>query len=66
MPTVGIDDVDIYYESYGSGFPLVLTYCLGGNTSMWSGQIDAFVEHYRLIVWDPKGHGQSESSADSS
>jgi pimeloyl-ACP methyl ester carboxylesterase len=66
MPNVRIDDVDIYYESHGSGFPLVLTYCLGGNTSMWSGQIDAFSERYRLIVWDPRGHGQSESPADPS
>jgi pimeloyl-ACP methyl ester carboxylesterase len=64
MPTVRIHNVDIYYESHGSGFPLLLTYCLGGNTSMWSGQIDAFAKHYRFIVWDPRGHGQSESPSD--
>lgn len=66
MSSVRLDGVDIYYESHGSGLPLVLTYCLGGNSSMWSGQIDAFAEHHRLIVWDPRGHGQSESPTEPS
>lgn len=61
MPTVRINDVHIYYESHGNGFPLVFAYGLGGNTGMWTGQIDAFAQHYRFIIWDPRGHGQSES-----
>src|SRR6266568_6877014 len=60
MATVRINDVNIYYESHGSGFPLVFVYGLGGNTGMWAGQIDAFAPHYRFIVWDPRGHGKSE------
>ncbi len=61
MPQVQIEGVGIYYESHGEGVPLVLTYCLGGNASMWSGQIPAFAKPYRCIVWDPRGHGGSES-----
>ena len=61
MPSVKINDVEIYYESYGDGFPLVFSYGLGGNTGMWAGQIDAFSENYRFIIWDPRGHGGSES-----
>ena len=61
MPTIRINDVNIYYESHGSGFPLVFAYGLGGNTGMWTGQIEAFAQHYRFIVWDPRGHGRSES-----
>jgi len=61
MPTIRLHDVNIYYESHGSGFPLVLTYGLGGNTCMWAGQVGAFASNYRLIVWDPCGHGKSES-----
>ncbi len=45
MATVRINDVNIYYESHGSGFPLVFVYGLGGNTGMWAGQIDAFAPH---------------------
>jgi len=61
MPTAHINDIDIYYEIHGSGFPLVFAYGLGGNTDMWSGQIEALSEHYRFIVWDPRGHGRSDS-----
>jgi len=61
MPKVRINDVNIHYESYGSGFPVVFAYGLGGNTGMWAGQIGAFAKHYRFIVWDPRGHGGSES-----
>jgi pimeloyl-ACP methyl ester carboxylesterase len=28
---------------------------------MWQGQIDAFKHAYRLIPWDMRGHGQSDS-----
>ena len=61
MPRSHINGIDLYYESYGRGVPLVLAYGLGGNTRMWAGQIDAFAPHYRLILWDPRGHGQSDS-----
>lgn len=64
MPVASVNDVHIHYESYGDGFPLVLTYCLGGNTGMWAGQIAAFSQRYRLIIWDPRGHGGSESPAE--
>ena len=61
MSHVLINGVHLHYESYGHGFPLVLAYGLGGNTGMWAGQIEAFSRHYRLMLWDPRGHGPSES-----
>jgi pimeloyl-ACP methyl ester carboxylesterase len=61
MPTALINGVNIYYESHGSGFPLVFAYGLGGNTGKWAGQVAAFSQHYRFIVWDPRGHGKSDS-----
>lgn len=64
MPTVRINGVNIYYESHGSGFPLVFVYGLGGNTGMWAPQIEAFSAHYRFVTWDPRGHGKSDSPRD--
>ena len=61
MPSVPINGINIYYEMYGDGFPLVFAYGLGGHTGMWAGQIDAFSRDYRFIVWDPRGHGKSDS-----
>ena len=61
MPRVLVNGVHIYYESHGEGFPLVLAYGLGGNTTEWALQIPAFSRQYPFIVWDPRGHGQSDS-----
>ena len=61
MPHARFNGANIYYESHGSGFPLVLAYGLGGNTGEWAGQIPAFSQRYRVIVWDPRGHGKSDS-----
>lgn len=61
MPLARINGINIYHEIFGKGFPLVLAYGLGGHTGMWAGQIDAFSEHYRFVVWDPRGHGKSDS-----
>jgi pimeloyl-ACP methyl ester carboxylesterase len=61
MPTARINGVNIYYESHGDGFPLVFAYGLGGHTGMWAGQVAALAARYRFIIWDPRGHGRSES-----
>ena len=61
MPSALVNGVHIHYESYGQGFPLAFAYGLGGNTTEWASQIPAFSKHYRFIVWDPRGHGQSDS-----
>ena len=63
MPTTNVNDINVYYESHGNGFPLVFAYGLGGNTTEWEPQIPSFSERYRFIVWDPRGHGKSDSPA---
>ncbi len=62
MATVRTDEgVTIYYEEHGAGYPLVLAYGLGGNTTEWGPQVPAFSAKYQLILWDPRGHGKSDS-----
>ena len=61
MPTAKINGINIYYESHGTGFPLVFAYGIGGNTTEWEPQIPLFSQSCRFIVWDPRGHTQSES-----
>lgn len=61
MPRAKINGTNIYYESHGEGYPLVFTYGLGGSTVEWEDQIPVFSRHYRFIVWDPRGHGRSDS-----
>ena len=66
MPKESINHTRIYYESHGKGFPLVLSYGLGGTTRQWAPQVPALARDYRLILWDPRGHGQSDSPRDES
>lgn len=39
MPNANINGVQIYYESYGEGFPLIFAYDVGGSTVYWRSQI---------------------------
>lgn len=53
----------LYFEEHGSGEPLLLVAGLGGVGSFWSKQVEAFSRHYRVIVLDHRGTGQSTHSA---
>lgn len=60
MPKLNRDGVDIYYEVHGSGPPLILTHGYSSTSAMWQGQIAALSRHYKLVLWDMRGHGQSD------
>ena len=66
MPTLNRDGVEIYYEVHGSGTPLLLTHGYSSTSAMWQGQIKALSKHYRLVVWDMRGHGKSGYPTDPS
>src|SRR5215213_8007066 len=60
MPKIDRDGVKIHYEVYGSGPPLLLTHGYSSTSAMWDGQIEALSKHHRLVLWDMRGHGQSD------
>jgi pimeloyl-ACP methyl ester carboxylesterase len=64
MPKLTRDGVNIYYEVHGSGPPLLLTHGYSSTSAMWQGQIEALSQHHTLILWDMRGHGQSDYPAD--
>lgn len=55
-----INGVNLYYESYGTGEPLLLIHPNGVSLSSMSHQITHFQKHYRVIAMDSRGHGKSE------
>lgn len=57
--TVELNGIDIYYEEYGQGDPLLLLHGGLANGSYWANQIPAFAEQYHVIVMDSRGHGRS-------
>lgn len=60
MPLLDRDGVGIYYEAHGEGPPLLLSHGYSATCRMWDGQIAALRDRFRVIVWDMRGHGQSE------
>lgn len=64
MPTINRDGVNIYYEDHGTGPAVLLSHGYSATTRMWAGQVEALKNRYRVITWDMRGHGQSDSPDD--
>ena len=64
MPFLDRDGVKIYYEDHGHGPPILLSHGYGASCRMWHAQISALVARYRVIVWDMRGHGETDDPED--
>src|SRR5437764_642833 len=64
MPYFHSGDVRLYYEDHGRGYPVVLGHGMSESTELWSGQVQPLAERCRLILWDNRGHGRSDTPAD--
>jgi len=64
MPMLNRDGVGIYYEVHGSGPTVLLSHGFTLTCRMWDPQIAALKDSYQVIVWDMRGHGQSDSPED--
>jgi pimeloyl-ACP methyl ester carboxylesterase len=54
------DGVAIHYEVHGQGPAVLLSHGYSATCRMWDGQIAALRDRYQVIVWDMRGHGQSD------
>jgi 3-oxoadipate enol-lactonase len=59
MPKITSADADIFYEVLGSGPPLVLLHPFPADHELWKPAAQALVSHYRIILPDLRGHGES-------
>jgi 3-oxoadipate enol-lactonase len=64
MPIERVNGVQIHYEVYGQGEPLLFVHGYTGDVSDWRFQIPEFERTHRVLVMDHRGHGQSEAPAD--
>jgi len=57
---VTLNGTDVYYESAGSGSPLVLIHAGICDSRMWDAQVAALAAHYQVIRYDMRGYGQTD------
>ena len=64
MATLTRNGVDLHYVDEGSGPAILLTHGFGASSRMWEGQVAALRDRYRVIAWDMRGHGDTDSPDD--
>ncbi len=60
MPTVKVNDINMYYEVHGDGEPLVILQEAGIEISSMYNLLDAFAENYQVIALDNRGAGRTD------
>jgi 3-oxoadipate enol-lactonase len=60
---IDLSGVRLHYRLDGSEDSpvLVLSSSLGANLTMWDAEITEFAKHFRILRYDPRGHGESST-----
>jgi len=66
MPKLDRDGVKIHYEVHGKGPTILLSHGYSSTARMWDGQVEALKDRYQVVVWDFRGHGESDYPTDGS
>jgi pimeloyl-ACP methyl ester carboxylesterase len=64
MSVLDRDAVRIHFEIAGSGPALLLTHGFTGSSADFAKNVVALARTHKVIVWDIRGHGQSDCPAD--
>ena len=51
-----VNGIDLAYEEYGDGFPLVWAHEFAGSIESWLPQVNFFSRRYRVIVYNARGY----------
>ncbi len=60
MPTATINGAELYYETHGTGEPLLLIHGLGSSHLDWEFQLPDFARHFQVITVALRGFGPSD------
>jgi pimeloyl-ACP methyl ester carboxylesterase len=64
MPRVRVDDLEMYYEVHGNGFPLVLISGYSASSESWDvlvPRVRELSKHYKVVTLDNRGTGRSSA-----
>lgn len=54
-----VNGINLYYETHGSGCPMVLLHGGLGSGEMFGPNLAAFADHHQVILVDLQGHGRT-------
>jgi pimeloyl-ACP methyl ester carboxylesterase len=60
MPLLNVRNTQLYYELHGEGEPLILIPGFGTGLWIWFKQVTSLAQHYRVIIFDPRGIARSQ------
>ena len=60
LPKIIVNDIKINYQIRGEGEPLILIHGGSGSSMHWLYQVPELSKHYRVIVYDVRGHGKTD------
>jgi len=63
MPLIKSNGININYNEYGKGEPLLLIMGLGAPGSVWEKHLNEYKKHFRCIMIDNRGAGESDKPA---
>jgi len=64
MPILERAGAKLNYEVHGRGPALILTHGYSATLDMWRGQVEPLSAGHTLVLWDMRGHGQTEGPTD--
>jgi pimeloyl-ACP methyl ester carboxylesterase len=63
MPKVKVNDIQMYYDVKGKGFPLLMIMDLGNNLELWNPRlIEGLSKNFKLVLFDNRGAGRTDIS----
>ncbi len=64
MPTARINGVNLYYEVYGQGVPIVWSHEFAGDCRSWEPQVNYFSRRYQVVTYNARGYPPSDVPPD--
>jgi 3-oxoadipate enol-lactonase len=60
MPEITVNGINLYYEVYGDGEPLIFLHGFAVDHLVFSAMPEAYQSYYQVILLDNRGSGQSD------
>ncbi len=61
---IAVNGIKMYYETYGTGQPLLMIHNNGGSIASFKYQIPYFAKYYKVIAVDSRAQGKSVDTGD--